>query len=128
MLKFKMVVAIVVLMCAVVGLLILGGCTSAGNAFVRSMGEVAVTQAVVSGVRNEIEGPRGTTVNVVQGGNNVAVAPQRQYVGQYKDGKYDGQGTLTFPDGRKYVGQFKDGKYNGHKIFPWASGTVTQSF
>jgi hypothetical protein len=36
-----------------------------------------------------------------------------KYVGEYKDGKYDGQGEITFPDGKQYVGQFKDGKYNG---------------
>ena len=32
-----------------------------------------------------------------------------KYVGDYKDGKYHGQGTYTFADGRKYVGEFKDG-------------------
>ncbi|KJR41606.1 hypothetical protein MCHI_002381, partial [Candidatus Magnetoovum chiemensis] len=32
------------------------------------------------------------------------------YVGEFKDGLMNGQGTLTFPDGEKYVGEFKDGK------------------
>ncbi len=36
-----------------------------------------------------------------------------KYVGQYKDGKRNGQGTYTFADGEKYVGEFKDGKFNG---------------
>ncbi len=31
-----------------------------------------------------------------------------KYVGEFKDGKEHGQGTLTFPDGGKYVGEFKD--------------------
>jgi len=29
-------------------------------------------------------------------------------VGEFKDGNYHGQGTLTYPDGRRYVGEFKD--------------------
>jgi hypothetical protein len=40
------------------------------------------------------------------------------YVGERENGKYHGQGTLTFRDGRKYVGEWKDGKRNGQ-------GTVT---
>ena len=37
-----------------------------------------------------------------------------KYVGEYKDGKRNGQGTQTRLDGRKYVGEYKDGKtWNG---------------
>jgi len=37
-----------------------------------------------------------------------------KYVGEYKDGKRNGQGTQTWLDGRKYVGEYKDGKtWNG---------------
>ena len=36
-----------------------------------------------------------------------------KYVGEYKDGKRHGQGTYTFPDGKKYVGGWKDSKYHG---------------
>ena len=32
------------------------------------------------------------------------------YVGEVKDGKRHGSGTLTLPDGEKYEGEFKDGK------------------
>ena len=32
------------------------------------------------------------------------------YVGEVKDGKRHGNGTLTLPDGEKYEGEFKDGK------------------
>lgn len=35
------------------------------------------------------------------------------YVGQFKDGKYDGQGTWTWNNGSKYVGEFKNGKRHG---------------
>jgi len=49
----------------------------------------------------------------------------RKYVGEFKDGKRDGQGTVTYPAphssaGYKYIGQFKDGLQSGH-------GTVTYS-
>jgi hypothetical protein len=40
------------------------------------------------------------------------------YIGQFKDGKLNGEGTFTYPNGDKYVGQFKDGKRNGQ-------GTIT---
>ena len=37
-----------------------------------------------------------------------------KYVGEYKDGLLNGQGTSTLFDGSKYVGEFKDGKsWNG---------------
>ena len=37
-----------------------------------------------------------------------------KYVGEYKDGKRHGQGTLTTPDGRKYEGEWKNNKlWNG---------------
>ncbi len=35
------------------------------------------------------------------------------YVGEVKDGKRNGIGTLTLPDGEMYEGEFKDGEYNG---------------
>lgn len=40
------------------------------------------------------------------------------YVGQWKDGKMNGNGTLTSSKGSKYVGSFKDNERNGY-------GTVT---
>ena len=32
------------------------------------------------------------------------------YVGDWKDGEKNGQGTFTFPDGEKYVGEWRDGE------------------
>jgi hypothetical protein len=40
-----------------------------------------------------------------------------KYVGQWKDGQWSGQGTLTPKDGSEYVGEFKDGKINGQGTF-----------
>jgi len=37
----------------------------------------------------------------------------REYVGEFKDRKPNGQGTLTLSDGTKYVGEYKDGEFNG---------------
>ena len=45
-----------------------------------------------------------------------------KYVGEYKDGKINGQGTFTFANGNKYVGEYKDGKYNGQGIGTTADG------
>ena len=35
------------------------------------------------------------------------------YIGEYKNGKIHGQGTLTYHNGGEYVGEFRDGKKNG---------------
>ena len=43
-------------------------------------------------------------------------------VGEYKDGKRNGQGTITWSDGKNYVGEFKDGKFNGHGKITWSDG------
>ncbi len=45
-----------------------------------------------------------------------------KYVGEFKDNKHNGQGTYTFASGHKYVGEYKDGKYNGQGTFTFASG------
>jgi TonB family protein len=40
-----------------------------------------------------------------------------EYVGEFKDGKYDGYGILLMSARRFYLGQFKDGKFHGHGIY-----------
>jgi hypothetical protein len=46
-----------------------------------------------------------------------------KYVGEYKDDNgYNGQGTLTYPNGDRYVGEFKNGNYNGRGTFTFANG------
>ena len=37
----------------------------------------------------------------------------KKYEGKFKDGKEQGKGTYTYPDGVKYEGKFKDGKEKG---------------
>jgi hypothetical protein len=45
-----------------------------------------------------------------------------QYVGEYKDGKRNGQGKYTYASGDQYVGEYKDGKRNGQGNYTYASG------
>ncbi len=44
------------------------------------------------------------------------------YSGEWKYGKWNGQGTFTFVDGNKYVGEYKDDKRNGQGIYTYANG------
>lgn len=41
----------------------------------------------------------------------------REYYGQFKDGKEDGEGTFRYANGNMYIGKFKEGKMNGFAIF-----------
>ena len=43
-----------------------------------------------------------------------------KYVGEWRNGKYHGQGTLTYDNGGEYVGEFRNGRYDGQ-------GTITYS-
>ena len=44
------------------------------------------------------------------------------YVGEGKDGKRHGQGTVTYSNGKKYVGEFKNGKKHGQGTQTWSNG------
>ena len=52
----------------------------------------------------------------------VGVYNNGKYVGQFKDGKRNGQGTYFWASGSKYEGQYKDGKRNGQGTFTWTNG------
>ena len=45
-----------------------------------------------------------------------------KYEGEFKDGYRHGQGTYTWSDGDKYVGEFKDDKPNGKGTYTWSDG------
>jgi len=45
-----------------------------------------------------------------------------QYVGEFRDGRPNGQGARTAANGNKYVGEFKDGKPNGQGTATSAGG------
>ena len=46
----------------------------------------------------------------------------QKYVGEFKDGKVNGQGTHTWPSGEKFVGEFKDGEENGQGTYTYSNG------
>ena len=48
-----------------------------------------------------------------------------KYVGEFKYDGFNGQGTLTMPDGQ-YVGEFKDNKYIGQGAFITADGDIEE--
>jgi hypothetical protein len=45
-----------------------------------------------------------------------------KYVGEYKDGKKNGQGTYTYANGDKYNGEYKDDKRHGQGTYTYPSG------
>jgi hypothetical protein len=47
-----------------------------------------------------------------------------KYVGEFKDGRLNGQGTETLLNGDKYDGEFRDGKRNGRGTYTFANGSV----
>ena len=44
------------------------------------------------------------------------------YVGQFKDNLHHGRGSLTLANGDKFVGEFKDGFQHGHGTYTFAAG------
>ena len=46
-----------------------------------------------------------------------------RYVGEFRNNKRSGQGTLTFANGDKYVGEWSDGKENGHGTYTFINGS-----
>jgi TonB family protein len=54
-------------------------------------------------------------------------AKGHSYVGEFKDGMFDGQGTEYFVSGFKYVGQYKGGKRSGQGIHYKLDGSILQS-
>ena len=66
----------------------------------------------------------GEYKNGTQNGQGTYIFPDGgKYVGELKDGKLNGQGTYTFADGYKYVGEWKDGKRNGQGTETYANGS-----
>ena len=45
-----------------------------------------------------------------------------KYVGEFRDGYRNGQGTFTWSDEGKYEGKWKDGKFHGQGTFSFSDG------
>ena len=52
---------------------------------------------------------------------------QPKYKGKITNGKPNGFGVLTYPDGTKYVGEYKDGSMEGQGTFTWSDGSCFAS-
>ena len=47
------------------------------------------------------------------------------YIGNFKNGKKHGEGTIHYYNGDKFIGEFKDGKKNGKGSFTYSSGETS---
>lgn len=47
---------------------------------------------------------------------------EHKYEGEFKNGKFDGQGTFFFVSGEKYIGEWKNGLQQGYGIFTSSDG------
>ena len=45
-----------------------------------------------------------------------------QLLGQYKDDKMHGKGTLYLVEGNKYTGDMMNDKFEGQGVYIWANG------
>jgi len=69
----------------------------------------------------------GELINNLPDGQGTAycvVCSSECYVGGFKNGKFDGKGTLKNPDDEIYVGEFKDGKYYGKGKLEYYNGNM----
>ncbi len=55
------------------------------------------------------------------------LAQSTEYIGDFKDGKRSGLGTLIFSNGAKYVGEFKEGKQNGIGVLYGSDGLIVNN-
>ena len=72
-----------------------------------------VVLLIVGCQTTHLGGSVSTQVNGSVSSNDRFNGAKGQYVGEYKDGKRDGQGTYIFSNGDKYVGEFQDGQRQG---------------
>ena len=49
-----------------------------------------------------------------------------KYVGEFRNGIRNGQGTFTFSNGDTYVGEFRGGIRNGQGTYTSADGSITE--
>ncbi|SVC54204.1 uncharacterized protein METZ01_LOCUS307058, partial [marine metagenome] len=62
----------------------------------------------------------------LNGHATTTTANDSKYVGEFKDGKYHGQGQLCIGDQKfshdEYVGEFSQGEFEGEGTYRWADG------
>jgi uncharacterized caspase-like protein len=74
-------------------------------------------------VKSNLPACKGTDVSDWHNCLGTAIDYERyKYVGEWRDGKPNGQGMRTWPNGNnKYIGEFKNGMYNGQGTFIWGA-------
>ena len=66
---------------------------------------------------------KGDVENGKPNGQGTHTTPEgHKYEGEWKDGVKNGQGTSTFPNGLKYVGEWKNGERHGQGTFTHPNG------
>ena len=92
------------------------------SVFVSALSVVAC-QSTPSGVPVLTQTNASVSAEGAQPRNDRLSADKGHYVGEYKDGKRDGQGTCTFANGDKYDGEWKSGQLHGQGTYTFASGS-----
>jgi hypothetical protein len=59
---------------------------------------------------------------IYDGQGTLIFKSQERYIGEWKNGKRQGRGMNRWPDGMRYEGEFKENKMNGKGIFLWPDG------
>ena len=81
--------------------------------------KISATSSILSPPKEEKKSPENLETKTFADGT--------EYVGEYKDGKRHGKGTLTFGDGNTFVGEWKNGATHGKGTLTMArSGRVTE--
>lgn len=65
----------------------------------------------------------GEFENEVASGKGTSLTLTERYVGEFKNGLYDGQGVLYYENGQRYEGSFSEHKINGNGSFFFADGS-----
>ena len=69
-----------------------------------------------------VERDEAEFVDGKQTGRGVRHYPNGRYVGNFKDGLFDGQGVYVGSDGMRYDGEWKNGNFDGHGKLSFSSG------
>ena len=70
--------------------------------------------------------PAGANVYMHDCFGTYTYADGTKYVGEYKDGEFNGQGTITYASGDEYVGKFRDGDFNGQGTITYSDGSLEE--